>query len=232
MDFRPPNEEELAVISSIKTRLAVAETAVSLPAYTDTSILRFYRGRHWDVERAYTSLIKHAEWRHENNVDSIAERTNTFEKELCSNKCVLDGFDQNGRPILRVTAKLHAKNNRSIEEIERLIIYSLEAVLKVAKKEEERFVLLFDLDDFGLACMDYDALKVLVNILQFNYPETLHVALVIDAPFVFWACWAVIKQFLDPVSAAKAVFINRAELSTYIVPVPEKKNQTAAAGVK
>lgn len=57
------------------------------------------------------------------------------------------------------------------------------------------------------ACMDYDAVKLIVNILQYNYPETLSVALILNAPMLFSACWAVIKPWLDPVTAAKCVFV-------------------------
>ena len=37
--------------------------------------------------------------------------------------------------------------------------------------------------------MDYDVVKLLIDILQFNYPETLLTAYVMNAPFLFWACW-------------------------------------------
>ena len=55
--------------------------------------------------------------------------------------------------------------------------------------------------------MDYDAVKLIVNILQYNYPETLSVGLILNAPMLFSACWAVIKPWLDPVTAAKCVFV-------------------------
>jgi len=47
--------------------------------------------------------------------------------------------------------------------------------------------------------------QMIVNILQYNYPETLSVALIVGAPMLFSACWAIIKPWLDPVTAAKYV---------------------------
>jgi CRAL/TRIO domain len=35
--------------------------------------------------------------------------------------------------------------------------------------------------------------------IGFNYPETLLTAYVVNAPFLFWACWAIIRPWLDPV---------------------------------
>ena len=44
--------------------------------------------------------------------------------------------------------------------------------------------------------LDYEVLKLLINILQYNYPETLESALVVDSPFIFSACWAIIRHWL------------------------------------
>lgn len=37
-------------------------------------------------------------------------------------------------------------------------------------------------------------------------------AYVVNAPFLFWACWAIIRPWLDPVTAAKASFVKKEEL--------------------
>ena len=44
--------------------------------------------------------------------------------------------------------------------------------------------------------LDYEVVQLLINILQFNYPETLESALIVDSPFLFYACWAVIRPWL------------------------------------
>jgi len=66
--------------------------------------------------------------------------------------------------------------------------------------------------------MDFEVVQLLISILQYNYPETLATALVVDAPFLFSACWAIIRPWLDPVTAAKALFISRAQLPAYFDP--------------
>lgn len=64
--------------------------------------------------------------------------------------------------------------------------------------------------------MDYDVVKMLVNTLQFNYPETLKVALIVQSPMLFSACWIIIKGWLDPVTAAKVSFVNLQQLESWI----------------
>jgi hypothetical protein len=214
MNFVSPTEVELQAVERLKEKLFL-EKPESKSVLTDTAILRFLRGRKNDEEKGYRALLKHLEWRADNHVDTINEKVSLFEVELKAGKIVVDGVDKVGRPSICVFARKHNKNHRDIEQVKMLIIYTLENTLKKARKEDERIVVCFDLTGFSYSCMDYDGLKLLVNILQFNYPDTLEVALVINAPFLFSACWAIIRPWLDPISAAKAVFINKAQLADY-----------------
>lgn len=214
MTFTLPTQEETETVQRLKDKLT-QEHADEMKVFTDTAILRFLRGRKGDEEKAYRGLVKHLEWRKEHNVDNIHESLHLFEPELKSGKIIVDGKDRHGRPAVFIFAHKHNKHKRDLQQIQMLIIYTLEDILKKARPEEERIMICFDLSGFSLSCMDYDVLKLLVNILQYNYPDTLHLALVINAPFLFSACWAVIRPWLDPVTAAKALFIGKPQLAEY-----------------
>lgn len=214
MSFVPPTEEEKEAVIRLKTKI-FEEAPDEAQIFTDTAILRFYRGRKQDEEKAYRALQKHLEWRKNNHVNMIDEKVELFEKELTSGKIVVDGVDHHGRPAVFIYARKHNKNDRDLEAMKYLIIYTLEKILKKANPEEERIMICFDLNGFSYSCMDYDVVKLLVEILQFNYPDTLHVALVINAPFIFSACWVIIRPWLDPVTAAKALFVKKEQLLEY-----------------
>ncbi len=216
-EFEGPSEAELIIVESLKLRLKTEAPDLGFE-FSDTTILRFYRGRKNDEEKAYKALIRHVQWRNENKVDEIPLCTHLFENELSAKKISLEGPDVHGRPSVFIHAGRHNKNERDIEEIRMLIIYTLEGLLKRTKPDEERMVICFDLSEFSFTCMDYEVLKLLVNILQYNYPETLNVALVINSPFIFSACWAIIRPWLDPVTAAKAHFIRKDQLLEYFEP--------------
>jgi hypothetical protein len=64
--------------------------------------------------------------------------------------------------------------------------------------------------------MDYSLVKFLITILQENYPECLGVCLVVNAPWIFNACWTLIKKWLDPNTAQKVFFVNREQLAQYL----------------
>lgn len=161
------------------------------------------------------------------------DKHEVFKQKLQSGTFSVKGCDKNGRPAVFINAARHNKNDRDLEELKRLIIFTMETVLQMAQPHEERMVIVFDLSGFGMSCMDYDALKMLVNILSFNYPETLSVSYVVNAPFLFWGCWGLIKPWLDPVTAAKVQFVKQDNLKNYfdesVLAVPKVSAAASAA---
>lgn len=214
MSFTPPSADEIAAVERLKVNLASLYEG-DKSKLTDTAYLRFLRGRKNDEEKAVRALIRFLEWRVEHDVDNISSKKHTFQDELDTEKIIVQGKDIHGHPAIFIYAAKHDKNKRDLEQLKLLIIYTLEDILLKTNPHEERIVICFDLEGFSLNCMDYEVVKLLVNILQFNYPDTLHVALIINAPFLFSACWAIIKPWLDPVTAAKAQFIRKEELMNF-----------------
>jgi len=219
MSFTPPTEEELAAVEALKNRFE-RENPDANYKFSTIATLRFYRGRKRVEEDTIKAMTKHLKWRETNDVDDIPNHIEKFQDELNSGKLEVKGYDTTGRPAVFIYAGKHDKNDRDILQMELLIIHTLELLLKRAKPDEERIMICFDLSGFKMSCMDYDVVKLLIGILDFNYPETLSICLIINAPFIFYACWAVIRPWLDPVTAAKVMFINANKLSEHIVDVP------------
>lgn len=211
--FVPPSDEEKASVATLKVQLAAEN--VTYP-FTDVTVLRFLRGRKHFMDKALNGMIKHLEWRKEMHVDDLLKDTSSFSHELSQRKFFHGGYDKKGRPIVCVIARKHDKNKRKLDELGSYIIYTVESAMKQSRPVDEKIMLLFDLSKFTLACMDYDAVKLIVDVLQYNYPEVLSVALIVGAPMLFSACWAVIKPWLDPVTAAKCVFVKPQQLTDYI----------------
>lgn len=235
MSFVQPTDDEKAMVAKLKQRFQTEHPNASYQ-YSDTTVLRFYRGRKNVEENAYKALVKHMEWREANHVDGIEHRTHEFQRELNSGKFIVAGRDNKDRPAVFIFADRHNKNDRDVDELRQVIIYTLEKLIfEMANPQEERMVICFDLSGFSLRCMDYEVLKMLIDILAFNYPETLDGAYVINAPFIFWACWAVMKPWLDPVTASKVEFVNKDKLSNHfssdVLAVMNADPKTAAASM-
>lgn len=223
MLFIEPSPEELTTVSELKEALSLGPAKSQTYSFTDVKILRFLRGRNHLFEKTLHGLIKHVEWREENKVDGILQNATSFNVELEQRKIFNAGFDLKCRPIICLIVRRHNKDNRNIEEVESSIIYSLELAMKRVKEVDEKILIVFDLAQFSLTCMDYEVVQILVKILQYNYPEILSAALIVNSPIIFSACWQIIRHMIDPVTAAKCLFIKTSQLSDYILPsdIPE-----------
>lgn len=220
-------EAEVVEIQKVKSMLIKHEsqTNESFSSYSDMSILRFIRGRNHDLDKAFRALMKNREWRIAEKVESISEES--FISESKQGKLLIEGRDINNRPILKIVARHHNKTARDLEVIKLYLIHTLETIMKKTNPKEEKLTLLFDLEKVNMNCIDYEAVKLIVSILQYNYPETLADALILNAPYFFSACWMIIKLWIDPVTAAKVKFVSSAELSKYIEKETVNFDETA-----
>jgi hypothetical protein len=58
------------------------------------------------------------------------------------------------------------------------------------------------------------------------YPDTLGVALVLNSPWLFSGCWALIKPWIDPVTATKVIFTDNKKIPEWM----DKANIPKEAG--
>ena len=216
-DFVPASEEEKQKVADISK--SIEENTNINRVYPFTKVLRFLRGRKGDKDRAYRALVKHDEWRTEFHVDSIASS-----REFSQNCRNIIQYGpsmklKSGEPAIFIISKSHNKNNRNLEELRDYIVGVFEEALKNANPHEERMSIVFDLHGFSLSeTMDYEAVQLIIEILSFNYPDTLHRAFIVNHPFFFSACWFVISPWMDPVTRAKVCFCSPADLTAYILP--------------
>ena len=215
MMYRSASDIELSSILMIKE--ALLSSAILYPL-TDVTILRFFRGQKQDVSNTINELITHVTWRQEMKVDALRLDTSSFEKEYNSRKCINEGFDRQGRPLVSMIARRHDKNQRELDEVCKLIIHTLETATHRSRERlnDEKIVILFDMSEFSTKTLDYDAVKMLINILLKNYPDILAASFIMNAPLLFTACWAIIRPWLDPITAKKCVFVKPKQLSEHV----------------
>ncbi|KAG6017835.1 hypothetical protein E4U43_008600 [Claviceps pusilla] len=215
--------------------------------HPDALILRFLRARKWNVEQALVMLVSAMNWRHSRmKVDQdimkngeagaaadeksddpeVKKLGGDFLKQIRAGKSFLHGTDKAGRPICVVRARLHKAGEESPESLERYTIYVIETARLALKppldlKPTDRWSqnIIFDMTGFTLANMDYHPVKFMIQCFEANYPESLGVVLVHNAPWVFQGIWRILRGWLDPVVASKVCFTNgRAGLEEFIKP--------------
>ena len=181
--------------------------------FSETTFSRFLIGRKRDLPTALRDLVAFAKWREEHGADRLTlEDSGEYGRRRVT---FFHDRDKMNRPVLVSIIGRHLGSNRDIEEVRRFIIYLLEKAVALAAPEE-KILSVFDLTAFGLRNMDLESVSVFLGTLQVYYPEILGQLLVVNAPFVFWACWAVIRPLIDPNTAEKIKFVSIDEVENYI----------------
>ena len=189
----------------------------------DYGLLQLLRARKFDTEKAMELARKITGYRFDLQPAKIS---GAHIPNALPSKCwTWGGFTRAGNPILVIRARLW-KPSAYESDIEylRMIVYFAETAARSMGKGVERFTLLFDMKGFNsemaspraLACLHH-----LVTLTQNMYPEHLASALLFNVPFVFRAVWAIVRPWIDPVTAAKVFFLGsdyQAELLEQIAP--------------
>lgn len=186
----------------------------------DTILLRFLRARKWRLPDAFVMMMECLYWRHSFNVESLVEQgeAGINRKLLEGGKCYAWGEDREGRIVCYVRARLHDKHAQSLEDSMAYTVWCLETGRLLRRHDEQLLTVVIDLKGAGLAAFDLAYVQFTLRCLQDYYPESLGACLIMNAPWIFWAFWATVKPFLDPVVASKISFIKEAELPDYVHP--------------
>ncbi|CAF3664066.1 unnamed protein product [Rotaria sordida] len=195
----------------------------------DAVLLRWLRARKWNVSHALEQLIDTLKWRFQWGVKQlVAEGESALcYEEILTGKTSYIGYDRVGRPITYVAAKDHIKGQFPLESTGKLAVLSMEIGRKLLHNPVESVTVIFDMAGFSLKNMDYQHTQFLLNLLQNYYPESLGLALIVNAPWLFNSCWHIIKAWLDPVVESKIHFINNLDDLTKFIDlsnIPKRLN--------
>ncbi|XP_054263892.1 uncharacterized protein LOC128987181 [Macrosteles quadrilineatus] len=214
---KPVNEGDL---KDLKERMKMISDADPSQYHNEFSLKRYLRAFK-TTDAAFQQILKTNKWRVEYGIAELTEDNPIIKKNFESKKArVLKHRDMHGRPVIYIPAKYHNANDRDIDELTKFIVYCLEEACKRCFEEViDNLCIVFDLNEFGLSCMDYQVVKNLIWLLSRHYPERLGVCLIINANTLFSSCWAVIKGWLDENTAGKVTFVNsEEELCKYLIP--------------
>lgn len=203
---------------------AIAKTHAGAAQLSFGTLLRFVRGYAADDrprEKAIEMVGEFLAWRKEANVDDICKtKLPKAEKFYSVWPCGIHGKDKMGHLVYverpgQVTPKELAKNFSSQEVID-LHIQMMEALCRkkdqACEQEGHRLykhTVILDLEGLGMGHLGSDftsPLKLVMDIDQNRYPETLYRLVVCNAPWMMKALWKIISPWLDPITREKILF--------------------------
>ncbi|CCH44796.1 hypothetical protein BN7_4364 [Wickerhamomyces ciferrii] len=195
----------------------------------DNLILRFLRARKWDSDKALAMLAHTLHWRlKESHVEDllfggekrgIDNGEDGFHLQFKLSKAYFRGYDNEGRPIVIIRPRLHHSNEQTEEDIQKYTLLVIEEARLLLKEPVDSCSVLFDLTDFTMSNMDYAPVKFMIGVFEAHYPESLGKLFIHKAPWIFPPIWNIVKNWLDPVVAAKISFTKTAKDLHQFIPM-------------
>lgn len=216
----------------------VGETGCGYDRFDDPTLLRFLRARKFDLPAAKLMWENNEKWRKEFGTDGIARHFD-YPEAVEVDKYYPQFYhktDREGRPIyieqlgkLDIN-KLYAITTQErqlqhlVSEYEEFLSTRLPACSKATGKLVETSCTIMDLNGAGISTFYKvkDYVSAASGIGQNNYPETMGLFFIVNAPYLFSTVWSFIKPWLDEVTVAKIHILGKGYKTELLKYIPEE----------
>ncbi|KAM0063729.1 putative CRAL-TRIO lipid binding domain, CRAL/TRIO domain, CRAL/TRIO domain superfamily [Helianthus debilis subsp. tardiflorus] len=178
--------------------------------YPVEALVRFLKARDGNIPKAHQMLVDCLEWRIQNEIDDILSKPIVpvdFYRGVRDSQLIgMSGYTKEGRPVFTVGVGLSTYDKASIHYYVQSHIqineYRDRIICPAATKKYGQHIgtCIKILDMTGLTISQLSQLKLLTvisSIDDLNYPEMTDIYYIVNAPFIFSACWKVVKPLLQ-----------------------------------
>lgn len=176
----------------------MAEMKAAFPDMDIVTLARFLIARNGDTSKSIPLLKDHLAWK----AESWPVLKSTCMNEFKSGKSYVKGHDVDGHPLIIFHTYLHDPNNRSMEELTRMAVFTFETAIKAMPDNKCKVTVLINRVNAGSGS-DIEFARNLTTLLANNYPERLYRTIVYPSSVVFYGIWQVVQLFMDPVTREK-----------------------------
>lgn len=178
--------------------------------HDDEYLLRWLRARSFDLAQSENMLREHLKWRAIVKADEILTNWTPPPVLLAHYPGGHHGYDRIGRPIwIEPSGRADVKGimaSAKKSDLMKFKIWHCELIQKAIREQSIKhsrtlgLITIFDLEGFSRRHLwkpVLDFYTELFAMFEANYPETLHVTYIINAPSFFPLVYSLIKQFLS-----------------------------------
>ncbi|XP_019426320.1 PREDICTED: SEC14 cytosolic factor-like [Lupinus angustifolius] len=178
--------------------------------FATENLARFLKAREWNVSKAHKMLVECLNWRVQNEIDNILSKPivppDLYRSVRDSQLIGLSGYSREGLPVFAIGVGLSTFDKASVHYYVQSHIqineYRDRVVLPSASRKHGRPITtcIKVLDMTGLKLSALNQIKLLTiisSIDDLNYPEKSNTYYIVNAPYIFSACWKVVKPLLQ-----------------------------------
>lgn len=141
---------------------------------------RFLEQHDLDMEASFTKLWDTCIWRQSYGANDL-DHTQLNQQYLQEGSCFVHSKDVDGKPLLIFRVKLHSKS-KNLDEIIRIVVYWIERTQR--DRHMTQLSIFFDMAGTGLATLDLEFVKRIVETFKLYYPNALNYILVFELAWV------------------------------------------------
>ncbi|KAL3508350.1 hypothetical protein ACH5RR_027751 [Cinchona calisaya] len=178
--------------------------------YPTEAMMRFLKAREGNVSKAHTMLIDCLNWRIQNDIDNMLAKpiipTDLYRGLRDSHLIGMSGYSKEGLPVIAIGVGLSTFDKASIHYYVQSHIqmneYRDRVILPSASKKFGRHIStcikVLDMTGLKLSALNHiKLLTVISTIDDLNYPEKTDTYYIVNAPYIFSACWKVVRPLLQ-----------------------------------
>ncbi|KAI4298837.1 hypothetical protein L6164_032353 [Bauhinia variegata] len=178
--------------------------------YINETVVRFLKAREWNVSKAHKMLVDSLKWRTQNEIDNILSKPivppDLYRGVRDSQLIGLSGYSREGHPVFAIGVGLSTFDKASVHYYVQSHIqineYRDRVILPSASKKHGRpittCVKVLDMTGLKLSALNQiKLLTIISSIDDQNYPEKTNTYYIVNVPYIFSACWKVVKPLLQ-----------------------------------
>ncbi|KAB2634361.1 phosphatidylinositol/phosphatidylcholine transfer protein SFH1-like [Pyrus ussuriensis x Pyrus communis] len=178
--------------------------------YPNETLMRFLKARDMNVGKAHKMLLDCLQWRMDSEIDNILAKpiipTDLYRAVRDSQLVGLSGYSKEGHPVIAVGVGQSTFDKASVNYYVQSHIqmneYRDRVVLPSATKKYGQYigtcVKVLDMTGLRLSALNQiKLLTVISTIDDLNYPEKTDTYYIVNVPYIFSACWKVVKPLLQ-----------------------------------
>ncbi|PAN04579.1 hypothetical protein PAHAL_1G076800 [Panicum hallii] len=178
--------------------------------YPKETLMRFLKAREWNISKTHKMIVDSLNWRIQNEIDSVLERpivpVDLYRSIRDSQLVGMSGYTKEGLPVFAIGVGHSTYDKASVHYYVQSHIqineYRDRIILPRLSQQFGRPVTscIKVLDMTGLKLSALSQIKMLTSIStvdDLNYPEKTETYYVVNVPYIFSACWKVVKPLLQ-----------------------------------